>query len=87
MGQVSGVALGANGTLWVLHRGPRAWGEKTFNGERITERDPISGPMVLQLDQDTGKVGGGVVVVVVGRVCVGGGEGGGGGGVSFWGLV
>ena len=56
MGQLAGVAAGSNGTLWVLHRGDRAWDQGTFHGESIVDTTPIQGPMVLHLEQDTGKV-------------------------------
>lgn len=58
LGQVSGVAKGHNGTLWVLHRGTRVWDGATFEGggagERTTYTDAIDEDTVLQLDQDTG---------------------------------
>lgn len=59
LGQVSGVAKGHNGTVWVLQRGDRVWDGKTFElggqGEKTTYTQGISEDTVLQLDQDTGE--------------------------------
>ncbi|KAF6260690.1 PHM/PNGase F domain-containing protein [Scenedesmus sp. NREL 46B-D3] len=57
LGNVAGVAMGPDGTLWALHRGGRVWDEDTFDvSERITEADPIGVDVVLQMHPDTGKV-------------------------------
>lgn len=56
--QLSGVAKGHNGTVWVLHRGPRIWDMQSFAdggvGERTMYDSAIEEDMLLQLDQDTG---------------------------------
>ncbi|KAK9800913.1 hypothetical protein WJX73_010392 [Symbiochloris irregularis] len=59
-GQLSGVAKGHNGTLWVLHRGPRIWDSQSFAdngvGERTQYDSAVEEDVLLQLDQDTGEV-------------------------------
>ena len=58
VGQLSGIAKGHNGTLWLLHRGPRIWDSQSFQeggaGETTGYADAIAEDVVLQLDQDTG---------------------------------
>ncbi len=58
LGQVTGVALGVNSTMWVLHRGSRAWETNSFDPitNRIVYDSYIQQPTVLLLDQDTGRV-------------------------------
>ena len=53
VGQVSAVARGWNGTLWILHRGERVWDEESFSadGRRITYNTPIAADTVVQIDQ------------------------------------
>ena len=59
----AGVAHSLDGeTLWVVHRGPRVWDERTYasDGERLSaailEEGPISTPTVVQLHKETGEV-------------------------------
>ena len=63
VGQISGVAVVAGasggGGVWVLHRADRIWGADTFDAEnRITEKDPIQAPTVLQVRQAPAGWGG-----------------------------
>ena len=53
VGQVSAVARGGNGTLWIFHRGERVWDEESFgaDGRRITYNTPIAADAVVQIDQ------------------------------------
>ena len=53
VGQVSAVARGWNGTLWIFHRGERVWDEDSFSadGRRITYNTPIAADTVVQIDQ------------------------------------
>jgi len=49
-------------TLWVVHRGPRVWDERTYapDGERLSEavlkEGAIAAPTVVQLHKETGRV-------------------------------
>eukprot|EP00887_Chlorella_sp_A99_P001399 scaffold8.g1399.t1 len=66
VGQVSGVATalasdpprpGAPRSVWVLHRGERTWRVESFDADnRPTDTEPIAGPTVLQLEQDSGRL-------------------------------
>lgn len=59
LGQVTGVAKGHNGSVWVLHRGDRIWDASSFEGgggERTAHTEAIDADTVLQLDQDTGAL-------------------------------
>ncbi len=53
VGQVSAVARGWNGTLWIFHRGERVWDEDSFSadGRRITYNTPIAADTVVQINQ------------------------------------
>ena len=58
MGQVSGVTQGADGTLWLLHRGSRVWTAMSFtpsNPELTTYTEGIPEDTVFRIDQDTGQ--------------------------------
>ncbi len=59
----AGVAHSLDGeTLWVVHRGPRVWDERTYapDGERLSDavlkEGAIAAPTVLQLHKETGRV-------------------------------
>ena len=57
LGQVSGVTQGAEGSLWVLHRGSRTWDGSSWSRSdpRLTSYDQgIVEEVVLRIDQDTG---------------------------------
>ncbi|KAL4858006.1 Peptidyl-glycine alpha-amidating monooxygenase A [Chlorella vulgaris] len=58
VGQVPGVATASDGTVWVFHRGDRAWqtdGSISSGGEEGDAEAVLQGPTVMQIDQDTGK--------------------------------
>ena len=57
MGQVSGVAQGPEGSLWVLQRAARIWDANSFspsNQQLMTYTEAIREDTILRLDQDTG---------------------------------
>lgn len=60
-GQATGVAV-REGTAWALYRGDRVWrvgspSKRSFDDQdRITVAEPIRGPVVVQMEQDSGKV-------------------------------
>ncbi|KAI7845909.1 hypothetical protein COHA_000641, partial [Chlorella ohadii] len=63
IGQVSGLASPGDGTVWVVHRGERAWnpdGSVANSGAATSgtmeEEAVLAGPVVLQLDQDSGAL-------------------------------
>lgn len=59
VGQVPGVATASDGTVWVFHRGARAWqtdGSVSSGGDEGDAEAVLQGPTVMQIDQDTGKV-------------------------------
>jgi len=59
VGNLASVALGPDGTVWVLSRGGRVWGPKSFDDQQhITETEPIASNVVMQLHPDTGGGGG-----------------------------
>lgn len=58
VGNIASVAMGADGTVWVLSRGGRVWGEGSFDtSNRITHKEPIQSNVVMQLHPDTGAGG------------------------------
>ena len=54
--QVSGVANGLNGSMWVFHRAERLWDGLAYkpDWEHINYEDPIAAETLLQLDRDSG---------------------------------
>ncbi|KAL4457726.1 hypothetical protein ABPG75_012591 [Micractinium tetrahymenae] len=58
LGQVSGLASNGDGTVWVFHRGQRAWNPdgSVFDASGDGKDSVLPGPAVLQLDQDSGQV-------------------------------
>lgn len=58
VGNIASVALGPDGMVWVLSRGGRVWGQKSFDmSNRITDKEPIQSNVVMQLHPDTGEAG------------------------------
>ncbi len=55
--QVSGVANGLNGSIWVFHRAERLWDGFAYkpDWEHINYEEPIAAETLLQLDRDTGE--------------------------------
>jgi hypothetical protein len=56
VGNIASVALGPDGTVWVLSRGGRVWDKDSFDasGEHLTAKEPIDANVVMQLQPDTG---------------------------------
>ncbi|KAL4442992.1 hypothetical protein ABPG77_008483 [Micractinium sp. CCAP 211/92] len=58
VGQVAGLASNGDGTVWVFHRGARSWNTDgtVSDADGGASSNLLSGPAVLQLDQDSGEV-------------------------------
>ena len=62
LGQVSGLASPGDGTVWVFHRGDRAFDGTTFKADNtLADATPIQSSaggaaLMLQVEQDSGKV-------------------------------
>ena len=57
LGQVSGVAAGANATLWVFARRENSWTESTFDENHTTRiKNAIECPAIILIDRDTGAL-------------------------------
>jgi hypothetical protein len=55
VGNIASVALGPDGTVWVLSRGGRVWDKNSFDaGDHLTAKGPIDSNVVMQLHPDTG---------------------------------
>lgn len=77
VGTMASVAMGPDGTVWVLTRGGRVWTPASFNADNtITDTEPIAADVVMQLHPDTGerseRVVGGMVSGGVGWLVMGG---------------
>lgn len=57
VGQVSGVARGHDGSIWLFHRGARVWTGTSFTGtlsETATDTTPIPEDVILRLHSASG---------------------------------
>lgn len=54
VGQVAGVDLGPNGTMWAFHRAFRTWTETSFGADGRYTKGPLRWPAVLRLDRHSG---------------------------------
>ena len=56
LGQISGVTLGSNNTIWAFHRAFRVWSQNSFNSENKFTKEAMRWPAVLKMDRDSGSV-------------------------------
>lgn len=61
VGSMTSVAMGCDGTVWVLTRGGRPWLLTSYdlNTNKLLDESPINADVVFQLQPDTGVAGGG----------------------------